>query len=345
MFKYNYVADLFERLVKNADRPMQIEFHPGPDCGPFHCRYCYGKSQKLNDSLLNIEQYNNVLEQIAGKTNLIDISGINSDPLSYPHIYKLIELIKNKGIYFGLHTKGFLLTKKLSRLLNYGRTSGDFITLSIDSVNPDTYNKLHGVCQIENAFDHVLEQIKFLKSEKDRTNSKLRINVGYLLFQENSSENEIERFIEVFEPLANVLRLSIPQVPNVAKPVGYLPNDEIISNLEMLKKYEKDNIVILKFDYSKHDKSFGTCWSQRFNITIDKAGFVFPCPQVASSAYNHISYGNIKESTIWEIWNSKKRKEMLNMDVDKEMRCRVCDRKDENINIELEKILKSDKYI
>jgi len=33
------------------------------------------------------------------------------------------------------------------------------------------------------------------------------------------------------------------------------------------------------------------------------------------------------------------------MKVDEEMKCRVCDRKDENINIELEKILNPKKYI
>ena len=115
--------------------------------------------------------------------------------------------------------------------------------------------------------------------------------------------------------------------------------------MRILRKYEKENIIILKFDYSEHDKSFNTCWSQRFNITIDKAGNVFPCPQVALSNYNHISYGNIREKNIWEIWNSRKRQSILNMKVDEEMKCRVCDRKDENINIELEKILNPEKYI
>ena len=345
MFKYNYVADLFERLIKDVNYPMQVEFHPGSDCGGMHCRYCYGKSQKRNDSLLSIEDYRNILYQIENKTNLIDISGINTDPLSYPYIYDLIKLIKDKRIHFGIHTKGFMLTEELSSLLNSGRTNGDFITLSIDSVNPDTYNKLHGIRESENAYDIVLTQSIFLKEEKERNNSKLRINVGYLLFKENSSEDDIEKFIEVFEPIANVLRFSIPQVPNVAQPIGYIPSEEIASKLEMLKKYEKDNIVVLKFDYSEHDKSFNTCWSQRFNITIDKAGYVYPCPQVASFPYNHISYGKIRESTIWDIWESKRRQEILNMDVDQEMKCRVCDRKDENINIELEKILNPNKYI
>ena len=346
MFKYNYVADLFNRLVKNADFPMQVELHPGPHCGGMHCRYCYGKGQKINDNMLSIKEYEALLTDVEGKTNLIDISGIVTDPLSYPHFYELIDLIKTKRFHFGIHTKGYLLTPELCKLLNYGDTDGNFITLSIDSTDPKVYNRLHGISnKLGNVFDQTLKKIKLLKEEKEKRNSELRINIGYLLFQENSKRKDIENFIEIFSPIANVLRFSIPQVPNKAKPIGYLPNENIASTLEMLREYEKEQIVVLKFDYSQHDHSFDTCWSQRFNITIDNSGFVFPCPQVASSPYNHLSYGNLREQTIWEIWNSKLRKEILEMDIDKQMKCRVCDRKDENINIELEKILAPHKYI
>ena len=345
MFKYNYVADLFDRLVKNANYPMQVELHPGSHCGGMRCRYCYGKNQKLNEGLLTIEDYYVLFEDIKDKTNLIDISGIISDPLSYPYIYELIELIKEKQYNFGIHTKGLLLNDRLSELLNYGKTEDNFITISIDSAIPQTYNRLHGLPNKTKFFEQTLEQFKFLKNIKENNNSSLRINVGYLLFKDNSSQKEIERFIEIFEPLADFLRFSIPQVPNQVKPIGFIPKDKIKSKLKLLKKYESSKIIILKFDYSEHDRSFNTCWSQRFNMTIDKAGYMFPCPQVANSVYNHISYGHLHEQTIWEVWNSKKRKEVLGMSVDSQMRCRVCDRKDENINIELEKILRPEKYL
>lgn len=345
MFKYNYVADLFNRLIKNADFPMQLELHPGSHCGGMNCRYCYGKNQKLNKGILEICDYEKLLDDVNGKTNLIDISGIASDPLSYRFIYELIKLIKKKKINLGIHSKGYLLDEKISELINSGETDGDFITLSIDSSNAPNYNLLHGFNKKDNAFDKVVDKLRFLNNEKIKRNSNLRINIGYLLFQENSSNEEIEKFIEIFEPFANMLRFSIPQVPNVADPIGFIPKNQIEKTLIRLKKFEKNNVIVLKFDYSEHNHSFDTCWSQRFNITVDKAGYVFPCPQVALSNYNHISYGNIKKQTIWEIWNSQKRQSILKMDVDREMKCRVCDRKDENINIELEKILKPDKYI
>ena len=344
MFKYNYVADLFDRLVKNASFPMQVELHPGHACG-FNCRYCYGKSQRLNEGILTIEEYSNLLDAIAGKTHLIDISGIASDPMSYPYFCELVSLIKKRGFNFGIHTKGDKLNKKFIKLLHSGKTEGSFITLSLDSADRDIYNTLHGIKQDSVLHDSVLEKIAMLKTEKIKSNSELRINITYLLFRDNSKEKDIEQFIQTFEPFADILRFSIPQVPNQITPVKYLKGKEISNTLTMLKDYENEKVVVLKFDYSEHDKSFNTCWSQRFNVTIDKAGNVFPCPQVATSVYNHIRYGNIKEQNIWEIWESKQRANILNMNVNEKMKCRVCDRKDENINIELEKILNPNKYI
>jgi len=345
MFNYNYVADLIDRLVKNVNYPMQVELHPGPDCGKIHCRYCYGKLQKANNGLLTIDEYAKLLDDLKGKTHLIDISGITTDPISYPFFYELISLLKEREFHFGIHTKGFNLNQNLSHMLNSGITEGNFITISLDSANHETYNLLHGIKKGENVFEFVKDQIKILNNEKVKMNSNLRINLGYLLFKENSKEEHIQEFINTFGQFADVLRFSIPQYPNKAKPIGYLDEQEILNVFSMLKKYETEKIRVLKFDYSAHDQSFNTCWSQRFNITIDKAGFVFPCPQVASFEYNTISYGNIKKQNVWEIWSSGIRAQVLNMRINEEMQCRVCDRKDENINIELEKILNPNKYI
>jgi radical SAM protein with 4Fe4S-binding SPASM domain len=298
----------------------------------------------VNDGLLTIDGYAKLLEDLIGKTNLIEISGIGTDPITYPYFCQLVSLIKERNFNFGIHTKGFKLTKELCKLLNSGNTEGNYITISLDSGFRELYNVLHGSPKYSKIFDHIVKQMGILKKEKEQNNSKLRINISYLLFKDNSNVEHIQKFIEIFEPLTDVLRFSIPQVPNKAKPIGYLSPDEIDAVLDILKNFEKENIIVLNFGNSEHDTNFKRCWAQRFNLTIDKAGNVFPCPQVALSDYNHLRYGNLRDKTIWEIWNSKKRKEILGMYVD-DMKCLVCDRKDENINIELDKILDQDKYI
>jgi radical SAM protein with 4Fe4S-binding SPASM domain len=338
MFNYNYLGSLLERLIKSVSHPMQVEFHPGPDCGQIHCRYCYGKLQKANDGILNIEDYKIILDNLIGKTHLIALAGITTDPMSYPFFKDLMKLINERKFNFGISSKGYALNDELCSTINSGNTDGSFMTLSLDAVDNKTYNLLHGCPKDSTIFEMVYENVKNFKSYKEKLGSKLRFKVAYLLFKENSSENHIYQFIERFSPFVDEIRFSIPQVPNIAKPIGFLSNEEIKQTMQIIKKYEKSKVVMLKFDKSEHDKSFTYCWAQRFNLTIDKSGNVFPCPQVASKNYNNICYGNVKENSIWGIWHSEKRMNILNMKVD-DMKCRVCDRKDETLNVELKNIL------
>jgi len=344
MFKYNYVRDLVGRLIKRNDVPIQVELHPGDHCGAFKCRYCYGKNQIVDEGILTIDEYAQLLDDLIGKTELIAISGVITDPSSYPELYSLIKLIKERGFQLGIHTKGFLLDEKVLKLLNTASTEGDFITFSIDAPNKNIYNKLHGLPGNNGIFfEKAKQNIMSIYKGKIKNQSKLRINVAYLLFKNNSSKEYINDFIKIFKKYSDVIKFSIPQIPNIARPMGFLDNEEIVSTYKLLEEYEDEEVIVPKFKNADRDKNFKYCWSQRFNATIDKAGNVFPCPQVALKDYFHLSYGSLKRNRFWDIWNSDRRKKILNMLVDN-MKCRICDRKDLAINIELSKILNINEF-
>ena len=343
-FRYNYIGDLLTRLLKSNDFPLQVELHPGSQCGSLRCSYCYSRQQVLCDGLLTIDHYSQLFDDLADDSPFIEISGIGSDPLSYPDFFKLMKLIRRKGFSFGIHTKGVLLSRELIELFTSEQSEGSFITIGVDSANVDTYNRLHGLLPNSNVYDRVRENITNLYTEKLRRQSGLKINLAYLLFANNSSKKDIDEFIQTFGDYADVIRFSIPQVPNVADPINYLNSEETDAILNLLEKYANDRITVLNFKESTHDETFGFCWAQRFNATIDKAGNVFPCPQVALENYLHLSWGNIRRHRFRDIWSSDKRKKMQEMPV-RDMKCRVCDRKDEAINRELEKLLDADRFI
>ena len=54
--------------------------------------------------------------------------------------------------------------------------------------------------------------------------------------------------------------------------------------------------------------------------------------------YSNLAYGNIRDSSIKEILTSNSRIDLLSQDIDSDMKCRVCDRKDEKVNLELSRI-------
>jgi radical SAM protein with 4Fe4S-binding SPASM domain len=293
---------------------------------------------------MTIDHYSQLLDDLADHPPFIEISGIGSDPLSYPDFPALLRLIRRKGYSFGIHTKGILLNRELIELLNSKHSEESYITIGVDSANADTYNRLHGLLPNSSVYHKVEENIISLYAEKSRKQSGLKINLAYLLFANNSSKKDIDEFIQTFGDYADVIRFSIPQVPNVANPINYLNRTETDRVLRLLEKYANHRITVLNFKESAHDEAFEFCWAQRFNATIDKAGNVFPCPQVALKNYLDLSWGNITENRFWDIWNSDKRKKMQEMSV-REMKCRVCDRKDESINQELDKLMDIDRFV
>ncbi len=343
-FRYNYVGSLMERLLQNNGFPLQLELHPGSHCGPFDCPYCYGKQQVLCDGSMDTTDYGQLFDELEGYRLFVEISGIRSDPLSYPDFCGLLDIVKRKKFSYGIHTKGYFLNAQIIKLLNSESDSPDCITISVDSANASTYNNLHGLSPNSNVFNMVRENIIRLHQEKVKRKSSLKIKLAYLLFADNSSEEQIKEFISTFGDHADVIRFSIPQVPNAAEPQNYLKSEFIPETFDMLKKYENDKIIILNFRQSKHNESFHSCWSQRFNATIDKAGNVFPCPQVALRNYANLILGNVRKDRFLNIWNSEKRSQLLAMPV-KEMNCRVCDRKDESINIELNKLMNVNRFV
>ncbi len=344
MFRYNYVRDLLERLVRTNNFPLQVELHPSFHCGSFRCVYCYGKQQALCDGLISIKDYSQLLDDLIDCRPFIEISGIASDPLSYPDICSLLQTVIEKGFDFGVHTKGHFLNPTIISMLNDKSGRGKYITIGIDAADASTYNKLHGLPSSSMAFHRIKENVVRLFAEKVKKRSSLKINLAYLLFRSNSSREQIDEFIAAFGAYADMMRFSVPQVPNVADPIDFLDEGGIAQTFDLLKEYEDDSIAVLNFKESEHYEKFRNCWAQRFNATIDKAGNVFPCPQVALKDYLNLSYGNITRLRFWDIWDSEIRKAMLRMPV-QQMGCRVCDRKDETINKELDKLMNIDRFI
>ncbi|MCW4030153.1 MAG: SPASM domain-containing protein [Candidatus Bathyarchaeota archaeon] len=330
--------------MKNNDVPLQLELHPGSHCGPLDCTFCYGKEQMLCEGTLSIKDYARLLDELLEYPPFIEISGIRSDPLSYSHFAQLIHAIKERKLNFGVHTKAYFLTDEVIQELNATSSEGSYITISVNSATADIYNNLHGLAPSSDTHQKLLQKVKKLHAAKTKNNSKLKINIAYLLMANNSSPEQIEAFVDLFEEHADVLKFSIPQVPNVAQPVNYLTPQKIETIFELLHNWRNGKITMLNFKNCEHDPNFKYCWAQRFNATIDKAGNVFPCPQVALKEYSHLIWGNISQQPFWDIWNSPKRHQMQTMLVD-DMKCRVCDRKDENINLNLNGMMDADKYV
>ena len=347
MFNYNYFDDFIKKLIICNAAPIQVELQPGVGCGGYNCKFCYGYNQELaQGDELTKEDYFRLLDDIKKTVKFITLAGIKSDPLNNPNAYDIIQRIKENGFRLGIHTKGFLLNRNISNLLNANTAFGDFITFSIDASDPVVYNSLHGLPAKANFFDQVRKNIQQLYERKKLTRSDLNVNVSYLLFKKNSSQEQLKKFVEIFGDVSDVIRFSMPQIPNKAggKPPYYLSSSTAVSRVvdSLKKEYPRKRIVFLDFGDDAHETYFKYCYAQRFLAVIDHCGYVYPCPQITTMQFNQITYGNIKNKGFWEIWDSDNRKKIIETEVDK-LACRICDRKDETLNIKLNELFHNDK--
>jgi radical SAM protein with 4Fe4S-binding SPASM domain len=137
--------------------------------------------------------------------------------------------------------------------------------------------------------------------------------------------------------MADRVRVAVPQYRNDGKPPGLLPaNSREI--LQSLTEHFADNPkvrILSETAEPQRSREFKRCRVQQFQAVIDKSGNVFPCPQVAVQPYRHLCYGNIRERRFSELLVAEQRRRLFDMDVDTEMGCRICDRKDEAVNTAL----------
>lgn len=352
---YNYTDRFLSNIVKYYDvtKPMQIEFQPGLHCDLYRCPHCYGDGQKQMPNIIYLDSYIKIIDELKhlDPKPLIQFAGINTEPTTHPDFVEIIKAVKESGFICGVHTKGYRLNSKLiDALTNDCNNIESFVTISLDASNSKDYVDVHNIAQkkkdkfkniSDDYFGIVINNIKNLHKIREKKQSKLKINIAYLLFEQNKTTDDIDEVVDLLEDYSDVIRFSIPQIRNDGIIMdNYLTNDksELLERLNNKYINNKKIKILIQSDMMSHKTTFKKCNAQKFQAVVDKSGNVFPCPQVPLKNYKWLTYGNVNQSSFLEILTSMERRKLFDADVDTELKCRICDRKDESININLEKI-------
>jgi pyruvate-formate lyase-activating enzyme len=148
-----------------GDRPApHYEFGNILFAGPCNqkCPFCIGAQIDPNLSPNNLKKW--PLENLDAfitqmketKTKKLIMTGTVTDPQLYKHEEQLIQHMREQlpGIHISLHTNGLLALPKMKVFNMY-----DNCTLSINSFNPETFAKLHGVKTMPN-LPEIIKQSK-----------------------------------------------------------------------------------------------------------------------------------------------------------------------------------------
>ena len=343
---FDYGNHFVIKLVQahSPSRPLQIEIHPGLHCDLYRCPYCFGHGQQqFAGELLTVEDIARALDDLAGMDPLVQVAGVSTEPLTHPDAARMLAEIRHRNFRLGVHTKGYRLDGACADALTEG-TSECFITLSVDASNNAEYIRIHNIASDrrdapgrvrgDEYYDVVKANLRRLHALKVAKRAPLEIRVALLLFQENSDIRRLAAAADELAEHCDLVRMAVPQERNDGVRPENFPHDPdaLLARLASEFRGHPKVRVLTGTANPARDESFNRCRAQRFQVVIDKCGNVFPCPQVALANYAWLRFGNIKTSTLAEILRSEERRRLFDRDVTTEMRCRVCDRRDEAIN-------------
>ncbi|MBS0448797.1 MAG: radical SAM protein [Proteobacteria bacterium] len=354
---FQYRDHFFLRVSEAHDhrRPLQVELHPGLHCDLYRCPHCYGHGQPpMPGRVLSVPEIAGMLDQVGDVNPLIVVSGITTEPLTHPDAAGILREIRSRDLRLGLFTKGYRFDAACADAVLRQGTSECFVTFSVDAVERDDYNRLHGIPvrhvaphgsarHGEDYFDVVLANVRAFYEAKQRMGaaaSHVQIRIALLLFEENSSDAAVDQAVATFTDTADIVRFAFPQTPNDGVALANVPDAREQRLHQLAERFKGHRKVRVLTNTAEPDRSrdFKHCHTQKFQVTIDKSGNVFPCPQVAVSNYAHLSVGNVRTASLSEILDSPQRRRLFDCRIDEDMKCRICDRKDEAVNAALEKL-------
>ncbi|MFA6636940.1 MAG: radical SAM protein [Candidatus Omnitrophota bacterium] len=334
MKNYTVLLDEFKhRKINLTAGPACFYIESVQGC-PYSCAMCptrFTKPQKVSDDLLKR------IEPSFKELEILAIHG-SGEPLLGDISYFVDQSLKHDFIVH-MNTTGFFLTKTIADTLLKARLS---IRFSIHAGKSDTYKKIMG-----NKFEKALENIAYLVRKNRENDRNADLWFSFIVMKENL--HEIDEFLKIahdigvervrfmkLEPNSQSLRGI--QMPDRAFKFNYFEQwnstvaKEFFKSLPHYKKLASDlniKIVFEPIEFSARRLHFvknriNMATQRRFGVAL------FPLMQrrgicaapwlgqliirqngdVALCCGLPHSLGNIKHSTLREIWNSEEIKKV-----------------------------------
>lgn len=255
--------------------PMYLQFELSPFCN-LECVSCLHGQKEIRDeyvkidNILDMDMYEKILDEASNYYCPSISFHNNSEPMLDKNLEEKIAIAKAKGfIDIIIVTNATLLTEeRASRLIDAGVTK---ITFSIDAYSEEVYK----INRNKSDFNQIKQNIfRFLELKKAKKSQLPITRVSFVVNKNNF--HEIEQFKKYWEDKVDLVDFQ---------------------NFSVLEGHT-ENLVPEGFEPIQ---GFN-CTSPLQQVVIRANGDVLPC----CSLYGpEIVLGNVKNETIYDIWNGK----------------------------------------
>jgi radical SAM protein with 4Fe4S-binding SPASM domain len=234
------------------------------------------------------ETYNKYVDGVMAfpqQPKLINFCGIG-EPLMNPNLGGMLRQLRGAG-YSGkiiTYTNAAVFTpEKCDELVESGMNE---FRISINGLNSDAFKKN---CGIDVDFDKYIRNIRYLFEHKK--NSKVYIKIFSNTFEKPSDE---QKFFDIFGGICD--NIFVEHLVNSQQQYDY---GEVL----------EEDVSLFGEKIIKRD----VCGCMFYQLHIDCDGNVFVCISLGKPASDSI--GNVNDNSLPELWNSKKRINLLKINL------------------------------
>jgi len=287
-------VELYKKLPLRT--PFSIHIFPSYFCN-FKCSYCLQslsdlqlKNKHFSKQYMSLDIYKKAIddiEQFGSKVKALIFAG-HGEPLMHKNIAEMVSYAKKNNIAERIEivTNGALLTKTLSdQLIEAGL---DRLRISIQGINSKIYSNVIGK---KFDYEELVKRITYFY--KNKTDTEVYCKIIDIALQANGDK---DIFMNTFSPISDeaAVEYAIP----------------FVNEIDLSK--QKNN-----FENSKQGNpviNAQVCSMPFYMLVVAPNGDVLPC----CSTDIPIVYGNVKNQSLLEIWNSKIRMDFCKVQLLKE---------------------------
>lgn len=289
---------IFEENVVNRYNTIWLEITQG--CN-MRCIHCYeGQTHKVSKRTLTLNEWKKIIDQLK-ILNIKRVIVIGGEPCIHENIYEILEYLGKKEIPTTLFTNASLLNNKIIDLLVRNDME---IKISLYGPNSEVHDK---ITKVKGSFNVLIKNIELLKEKG------IVPTIAITLMKENEDYYlEIEKLLEKI----NIKKFKFDVIRKVfdGQQDKHYPENNKIRNLV---KRTSPYFLVKKKTFNINVKK-NSCWYGKLVISED--GSLFPCV----FARNEI-LGNIKETNVKKLLESKKLSQLWNLNMDKIKICSDCE--------------------
>ncbi|MBR7091610.1 MAG: radical SAM protein [Clostridia bacterium] len=256
-----------------------------------HCRHCYCPRENEVTKELSTTEIKHVIDDLR-LMNVVELTFTGGDLFVRNDAFEIMEYAYSQGFAINIFTNGTLLKDedfyRLKKL--YPRS----IHFSIYNYIPEKHDAF---TQLPGSFNKTTDAIKKCKLLGIPTNIKVS------LVEENYED--VEGIMNLAKELGTTIQVSMQVTPTNNGGMG--PTEHRLKSVELyadvMKKVDAHILLSCSGDFVStfaKKKENPVCGAGAFSLNINPYGEVFPCNALL------ISCGNVRNTSISEIWNHSK---------------------------------------